>query len=234
MTKLPITIDRLKELLSYDCKSGLFARHPSYSKSAWKSVVGTIDREGYVRIGLDKIVYRAHRLAWFYVHGIWPSGQIDHINGDKADNRIENLRDVSQTINQHNRKRANKSNACGILGVRKVKNKSGHWMARIGFDGKQIHLGTYKNNEQAQAAFLAAKEKFYPNVMTMKGFEVSQQRYEFEVMRELEQEQAQMMMEHDQYQAEQEALEPHQRDGYMENMVCMNEDRLKALRENGL
>ena len=64
--------------------------------------------------------------------------------------------------------------------------------------------------------------------------EVSQQRYEFEVMRELEQEQAQMMMEHDQYQAEQAALEPHQRDNYMENMVCMNEDRLKALRENGL
>lgn len=64
--------------------------------------------------------------------------------------------------------------------------------------------------------------------------EMSQQRYEYEVMRELEQEQALMMMEHDAYQAEQEALEPHQRDGYMENMVCMNEDRLKALRENGL
>ncbi len=63
---------------------------------------------------------------------------------------------------------------------------------------------------------------------------MSQQRYEYEVMRELEQEQAQMMMEYDQYQAEQAALEPHQRDGYMENMVCMNEDRLKALRENGL
>ena len=63
---------------------------------------------------------------------------------------------------------------------------------------------------------------------------MSQQRYEFEVMRELEQEQAQMMMEYDQYQAEQAALEPHQRDGDMENMVCMNEDRLKALRENGL
>ena len=63
---------------------------------------------------------------------------------------------------------------------------------------------------------------------------MSQMRHEYEVMRELEIEQNAMMAEHNAYQAEQEALEPHQRDGHTENMVCMNEDRLKALRENGL
>ena len=63
---------------------------------------------------------------------------------------------------------------------------------------------------------------------------MSQQRYEYEVMRELEQEQAEELAAYEHDMMMQEALEPHQRDGHTENMVCMNEDRLKALRENGL
>src|SRR5690606_29052356 len=109
---------RLKELVSYDPKSGKFfwldrAREEFSTSQAYGVFISQyLGREaggkqggGYLRFSVDGKHYLAHRLAWLYVHGKWPSDQIDHINGDRSDNRIDNLRDVTHAENRRNTKR---------------------------------------------------------------------------------------------------------------------------------
>lgn len=72
---------------------------------------------GYVTVVVDGVRYPVHRLAWLLIHGCWPIGEIDHINGVRNDNRIVNLRDVPKRLNGHNRQRSNRDNkSCGMLG----------------------------------------------------------------------------------------------------------------------
>ena len=106
-----ITQKRLKEVLDYDPCSGLFTRKckskkQPFGKGSQKdigSVCGTQDAKGYIGISIDGKRYAAHRLAWLYVTGCWPSDQIDHINRVKSDNRACNIRDVPQLINLINK-----------------------------------------------------------------------------------------------------------------------------------
>jgi len=112
-------------------------------------------------IGIDGRMYLAHRLAWFYVHGVWPKHQIDHINGYALDNRISNLREANNSQNHQNLKRARKDNKSSrLLGV--SKNYAGRWRARIYFEGKEISLGTFSSAIKAYRAYLIAKKKFHP------------------------------------------------------------------------
>ena len=104
---------------------------------------------------IDEREYSAHRLAWLYVHGAWPTGQIDHINGDRGDNRISNLRDVTPALNTQNQRRAARSNkSSGLLGV--TANR-GRWLAQISIGGKSRNLGRYATPEEAHAVYVAAK-----------------------------------------------------------------------------
>lgn len=93
--------------------------------------------KGYLTVG----GYLAHRLAWYLYYLEWPSGQIDHINQDKKDNRICNLRVVSNKEN-HKNMPIQKNNKSGIVGVHYAKRK-GKWVAYIKVDGKRIHIGSY-------------------------------------------------------------------------------------------
>ena len=95
--------------------------------------------------------YKAHRLAWFYVHGEWPDGEIDHINWVKNDNRICNLRVVTHSENMQNTRRQDKG----------VTFKRGYWRARISLNKHQIFLGHFKNKEDAIAARKAAELKYH-------------------------------------------------------------------------
>jgi hypothetical protein len=99
-----------------------------------------------------------HRAAWLYVHGKWPNGQIDHINGDRSDNRISNLRDVSHSVNQQNVHRPRRDNASGFLGVTRQKNL---WTSQVTVSGKTLHLGLFKTPEEAASAYLEAKRKHH-------------------------------------------------------------------------
>lgn len=110
-----------------------------------------------MRIFIDKKAYLAHRLAWLYVHGTFPANDIDHINGVRHDNRIENLRDVPRVVNAHNRNRANKNNSHGRLGVYKVRHR---WVAQLGAKGARRYLGIFDSAVEAEAAYLAAKEAY--------------------------------------------------------------------------
>jgi hypothetical protein len=117
---LTVTHERLKELLFYYPETGIFRwRKPSSPKHHVKPGVqaGAINKNGYRYIELDGVAYRSNRLAWFYVHGVWPEHDVDHENGVKSDDRIDNLRDLSHQRNSNHRPRLNKNNKTGYRGV---------------------------------------------------------------------------------------------------------------------
>jgi len=99
-----LTRERLMELVSYDPSTGLFTSKVSRPPCKIGKVLGSKQAAGYVEFRLDYKSYLAHRLAWFYIHGDWPVGEIDHINQDRTDNRISNLRDVTRSENNRNSK----------------------------------------------------------------------------------------------------------------------------------
>lgn len=155
-----LTHIRLLELLSYDPYSGLFKwRIHRKNSTPVGSISGSPTCKGYVGITVDGKQLVAHRLAWFYINGEWPSGQIDHINGIKADNRISNLRVVTNSVNQQNKKSARADNKTGILGVHL--HYSGKYQAKINIGGRQRSLGMYLSAADAQAAYIEAKREYH-------------------------------------------------------------------------
>ena len=142
-----MTQQRLKELLHYDKNTGVFTRRIQTSnRIKVGDVAGTPHIGGYINITLDSKKRYAHRLAWLYEYGEMPK-QIDHINHNKTDNRISNLRNVNQQDNARNMpiSRRNKS---GFIGV--TWNKSGKvWISHIVINGVQKHLGRFKCKREA-------------------------------------------------------------------------------------
>jgi hypothetical protein len=157
-----ITLERLKEILTYDPETGEFKWTGVASRTIHGSVAGYIhNRDGYHLISIKHRKYRSHRLAWLYMTGEWPKNQIDHINGIRNDNRIANLRDVTSSENNHNRKYANSNNkSCGTLGVSYLKNL-GMFQSYIKVNGKPFYLGCYDSKELAHEAYLTAKRKMH-------------------------------------------------------------------------
>lgn len=159
---MTITQDRLKELLEFNHETGQFIRLTSHT-GRWKrgQSAGYVTHQGYVEIGVDGRYYGVHRLAWLYMTGHWPAGQIDHINGIKTDNRACNLRDVTKSVNIQNARHARTNNSIGILGVCWHK-AAKSWAAQIQVKGKKLHLGVYKTPHEAHEAYLAAKRQLHP------------------------------------------------------------------------
>jgi hypothetical protein len=151
----------LREKLGYDPETGIFTWKDSASNvRANGSVAGTTRPvDGYIQINVLGHINLAHRLAWLYVHGEWPRGNIDHINGIPDDNRIANLRDVTQALNAQNQRRAQRRSKTGILGVSPYK---GRFRATITVGRKQRALGYFDTAEAAQAAYVAAKRLYHP------------------------------------------------------------------------
>jgi hypothetical protein len=163
MKNTDITAQTLRGLLDYDPDTGIFRWLVSRSGIQMGAVAGTgsVSDCGYIRIKVNGTKFRAHRLAWLYTHGTWPDHQIDHINGNRADNRIANLRDVSQSTNMQNQTRPQKSNTSGFLGVSWHIGKK-RWDARISVNERSQHLGSFDTAEEAHAAYLAAKLRLHP------------------------------------------------------------------------
>ena len=152
---------RLKQVLHYDPRTGEFIRRITLSSRAIAgSRVGAPNSEGYRFVKIDGILYRCHRLAWLYVTGEWPENQIDHINGNRADNRFENLREATTSQNSHNRRGPNVDNRSGALGVcwHKAAKK---WHARIAVECRRIDLGFFDDFADAVSARRAAEKKHY-------------------------------------------------------------------------
>lgn len=163
-----ITQEQLRERLSYDPDTGVFTwlRRPENSRDdkRWNTsfagtIAGRTNGKGYRQIGIGDRRYHAHRLAWLYVHGIWPSDHVDHIDGNKLNNAIANLREATHTQNQYNCGRR-RDNASGHKGVCWHRQRC-KWQAQIRVNRRHIHLGLYDCPDAAAAAYAAAAKRLH-------------------------------------------------------------------------
>jgi hypothetical protein len=160
--KPPVTAEWVRSILSYDPETGALRwRTDGWGERPHK-VGQRAERKGahgYLRIGVLGHQLSAHRMAWLYVYGELPSGQIDHINGDKTDNRIANLRDATPRVNSENKRSAYRNNRAGLLGV--TLDPGGRYMARIFVGGERRFLGMHDTPEMAHAAYIKAKRELH-------------------------------------------------------------------------
>jgi len=148
----------IKECLKYEPKTGKI--YWNYNKICSKKKIGGeagyLNKRGYIEIRINYKLYTAHRVAWFLHYGEWPKQQIDHINGIRNDNRIENLRDVSCRENGQNRI----EHRCGKLPGTSYLIKNKKWQAQIQIKGKIVYLGIFKTEIGAHEKYLQfLKEK---------------------------------------------------------------------------
>jgi hypothetical protein len=147
-----LTADELRRRLSYDQETGIFRwLLPNSNRLKAGDIAGSISY-GYLTIRINGLLYRCHRLAWLYVYGVWPSGQLDHKNLNRSDNRINNLRVATNAQNIINSPARNQS---GLKGVWKLKDGRFKTMCA----GK--HLGSFRTAEEASAAYLAYTQNRY-------------------------------------------------------------------------
>jgi transposase InsO family protein len=160
-TSTSLTVERLKELLHYDPETGIFTWKVSTSKrvKVGDQAGKATNLAGYKRVRVLNELYLAHRLAWFYVFGSWPTKNLDHINRVKTDNRIANLREADHTANSHNMLTP-KRNTSGHVGVW-YEEKGRRWIAGIMHQYKRIHLGRFCSMEDAIAARKAGELRYW-------------------------------------------------------------------------
>ena len=153
-----LTVDLLNHLFEYDKETGNLIWKIQQRGIRKGSIAGSVKSHGYLCVGINYKSYRAHRLVFLMHKGYLPK-TIDHINGDRLDNRIENLRAATVGQNQHNRK-TNANNTSGYKGVswNKGCNK---WLSQIKLEGKRIHLGYFDNVEEAAEVMRKAREELH-------------------------------------------------------------------------
>lgn len=151
----------LKSILHYDAPTGVFRWRKEMKHGRIKpwSIAGCVDGDGYIKIKFDQQDYRAHRLAWLYVHGQMPEHQIDHINGIRNDNRICNLRQA--TIKQNNENTSlRKDNSTGCRGVHFSK-REGKYVAKVEHNKQRILVGYFDQLEDAAIAVQQKRQELY-------------------------------------------------------------------------
>lgn len=166
------TIEYLRQRLIYEAETGILTwRYCEVMPNKWlarwanKEALATVNGDGY-RVGkIDDKMYRAHRVAFAVHHGHWPTEHIDHINGDKTDNRICNLREATGSENQRNRSKP-KNNTSGFKGVSLNKGK---WMAQIMLNGKRYCLGTFNTPKDASIAYASAAKTMHGKFARVDG-----------------------------------------------------------------
>lgn len=144
-------VDYLRGRLSYNPETGLFTRRVTANGWLAGQIAGVQTRYGYVKVGLKGWKYFAHHLAWIYVHGSFPTSEVDHINGDRTDNRIANLRCVDRATNCQNIRTPKSTNKLGLIGVTQY--RAG---GKTRFKAT-IVVGSYDTPEEAHEAYLRAK-----------------------------------------------------------------------------
>jgi hypothetical protein len=149
--------DYLRSILDYDPDTGIFTWLVDKSnRIKVGDVAGSKHSNGYIQIMIDGKNYFGHRLAWLHVYGYFPENQIDHINRDPGDNRIANLREVSNQCNLRNTGNR-KNNTSGVKGVYWHK-LAGKWYARIKTNNKNKYLGYYEDFDEAVLARYEAEK----------------------------------------------------------------------------
>lgn len=160
--KTPLSRDRLIELLDYNSTNGELkwkvVRNCYGGPTKVGQVAGQIDKYGYRWIGIDGRVCQAHILAWVYTYNKWPEVQIDHKNMVPDDNRIENLREATMTMQRANQ-RVRRDSQTGVKGVSKT--PEGKYKAKIRKDGVSYHIGHYDTVADASVAYQRMAVKLF-------------------------------------------------------------------------
>lgn len=153
-----ISYRELRNIISYDAETGVI-RKLKCRRSDWiGKQAGSINKKGYVAVSIYNKLYLAHRLAWLYIYGKWPE-QVDHIDGDKTNNRISNLRLATTSQNVHSQ-RIRRNNTSGYKGV--TFNRSANkWVAQIKINRKQKYLGLFTSPIDAHSAYSHAAKKYF-------------------------------------------------------------------------
>jgi hypothetical protein len=173
MTYAVMCIDELRRLVRYDADTGKLTwlergwdHCPRDGGKRWNGRYAgkeafRVTPSGYRYGMIKRRMFRAHRVAWALHYGEWPDMEIDHINGDRADNRIANLRLVTRAENSRNQS-SRKNSKSGIVGVCQIRKK---WRAFINLNGKPRHLGVFDTIEEAIAVRKAAERRagYHPN-----------------------------------------------------------------------
>lgn len=164
------SVEYLRECFHYDPDTGVLTwkRRPLEhyrSRKTWAyalrftgKVAGSVVPKGYQHVRLDQVNHKVHRLVWAIHYGEWPSQAIDHKNGNKGDNSIANLREVTHVVNSHNQS-FRSTNRSGIHGV-SWNRRAGKWVAQIMANGRKLHLGYFNSKEEAERARKAADLKY--------------------------------------------------------------------------
>lgn len=160
MAKADLSADTARTLISYDPLTGAFVwKVRMGGRGLAGASAGAIGPGGYISINMRRCSYKAHRLAWLLMTGEWPSGEVDHINGDPADNRWANLRLTTRATNMQNQRRAHaRKNSTGLLGVSR---RPTYFEARIQVNKCLHSIGKYATAEEAHAAYVEAKRRMH-------------------------------------------------------------------------
>jgi hypothetical protein len=153
-----MTQDEVRRLFDYDAETGDLTWRVSPSNSVRiGNKAGSDNGRGYLQVMVDRKLYLVHRVIWLLVHGYFPEHEIDHVNRNRADNRLENLREVTKSCNVRN-SRQRTDNISGVTGVCWDK-ISGKWKATIG-NNKQYHIGYFTDFTEAVKARHQAEVKY--------------------------------------------------------------------------
>jgi len=155
------SLEIIQFLLEYMPETGDFIRKTTTSPKAKIGSIANIPAaNGYSSVMIMSKKYQAHRLAWFVMHGFIDDKDIDHINGNRSDNRINNLRLATRSENMQNLKRSHIDNKSNMLGA--YKHKAGGYFSEICLGGQKKYLGYFKSKEEAHMAYLAEKNIIHP------------------------------------------------------------------------
>jgi hypothetical protein len=157
-----LSAERARDLLSYDPTTGLLTWRvkPLYRPIKPGDVAGHVMKRGYLTVTIAGQAYYGHRLCWLIHHGEWPDRELDHVNGVRTDNRIENLRPATRSQNSQNRGATAKRNKSGLLGVA-WDEQAQKWQVKLTLNGKVTWVGRYSDKGQAAEAYREAKTRLH-------------------------------------------------------------------------
>jgi HNH endonuclease len=155
-----VNAEIVRELLSYDSLTGILSWKKRRKSCKPGAKAGSHHIQGYERISINYKRFLVHRICWLHFYGTWPTAEIDHINRNKKDNRIINLREATRSENDQN-KVAQKNSKSGIRGVNWDKSRQ-LWEARITLNGKTVFRGRFDRIDDAVNAITEARRKFHP------------------------------------------------------------------------
>lgn len=161
LSDLP-SIKQLRDALAYDAETGVLTWKPQPPRRGVRNIAGKEAgwvQNGYRQLTIGQVTVFSHRVAWALVHGQWPAEFVDHVNMDRTDNRLVNLRLATKSENSCNT-RARVNNASGMKGVYLCRS-TGRWRARIMLGGKSTCLGRFNTAEAAHEAYRKAAEQVH-------------------------------------------------------------------------